>query len=111
MSLPAGFMVTTERVNAEEAAAGDTDRREVLESAVSLRDAFDAARRAVPAASQTRACHADFIPRPNSVTATHELFTDGDELSVTIHFPTFTTTASRRRLARLLVDSRRYSLG
>ena len=100
------FNVTYWRMNEDEAAAGDSDRKGFLDESVSLADAIRAIQRDEPAASdRTFRYPSDSDPRAaRSFYVVSNEWETGDDVTYSIHFPGNTTPASRARLCRLLAN-------
>jgi hypothetical protein len=98
------FNVSYTRFNEREATQGGTDRYGFVDQDLTLREALQTVLHETPAMSETRGTYADSSePRlARSVSAEMNCWEDGDDLTLTIHFPHNTTPSSAARLVRLI---------
>jgi hypothetical protein len=100
------FDVSYTRFNESEATQGGTNRYGFVDQNLTLHEALRAVSRETPAMSETRGTYAD-SSKPHlarSVSAEVNCWDDGDDLTLTIHFPQNVTPSSAARLVRLIQE-------
>ena len=101
------FSVTYERVNDREAMQGGTTRHGIVEGGLSLREAMQVASREIASASERRGAYPSDSDTSQSRWVSFEYFEyeTGDSLTVSVHFPSQSTPATRKRLTAALIYS------
>lgn len=101
------FNVTFERINQQEAEAGETNRHGMYEENLTLRDAIYSAQHVAHYRSAHQCTEASDSKPEHArwVSAHYSEWETGDDVTASIHFPRCTTPASAARLVRLLTKT------